>query len=134
MRVRELEKWVYIRGEEWKKKFRYSLVNEYRCCISRCKDEIITAFELPLRFREDKRNHYIAAQIELAKAEARMDLMIMPEIGVMSDKEWAQAAMLIDDIRVMLSRLVNSLCSKGVGGSDFPECAMESETADYKDA
>lgn len=134
MQARELEKWVYIRGEQWKKKFRYSLVDEYRKCISKSKDEIITAFEMPNRWRARKQEHYAQAAIELAKAESRMDLMLMPEIGVMSDKEWAQAAAMIDDIRIALTRLTNSLNAKGIGGSDCPDCGMERETADYKDA
>lgn len=134
MQARELEKWVYIRGEQWKKKFRYSLVDEYRKCISKSKDEIITAFEMPNRWRARKQEHYTEAAIELAKAESRMDLMLMPEIGVMSDKEWAQAAAMIDDIRIALTRLTNSLNAKGIGGSDCPDCGMERETADYKDA
>lgn len=134
MQARELEKWVYIRGEQWKKKFRYSLVDEYRKCISKSKDEIITAFEIPNRWRARKQEHYAQAAIELAKAESRMDLMLMPEIGVMSDKEWAQAAAMIDDIRIALTRLTNSLNAKGIGGSDCPDCGMERETADYKDA
>ena len=78
MQARELEKWVYIRGEQWKKKFRYSLVDEYRKCISKSKDEIITAFEMPNRWRARKQEHYAQAAIELAKAESRMDLMLMP--------------------------------------------------------
>ena len=132
MKARELEKWVYIRGSEWKKKFRYSLVEEYRQSTSRCKDEIITGFELPKRYSEQKKIHYISAQIELVKAESRMDLMIAPEICIMSDKEWAQAAILIDDIRIGLSRLVNSLM-QGVGVSEPRDFGNEGENANHKD-
>ena len=132
MQARRLEAWAYLRCDEWKKKYRYTLIQEFRQCLSRSKDEIITAFELPNRYRNAKLEHYSNAAIELVKAEGKMDLMIMDDFGIMSEKEWAQAAMQIDEIRTGLSRLANSL-NKGVGGLESPDCGMGRMSADYKD-
>lgn len=132
MQARRLEAWAYIRADEWKRKYRYTLIQEFRQCISRVKDSIIEGFELPNRYRNAKAERYTFAQIELAKAEGKMDLMVSPDFGVMNDKEWAQAAIMMDDIRTGLSRLVNSL-NKGVGGSGSPDFGTGSVSADYKD-
>ena len=48
-------------------------------------------------------------------------------------KEWAEAAKQIDDIRVALSRLLNSL-SKGTSGSESPNLGTGSASAGHKDA
>jgi hypothetical protein len=62
-----------------------------------------------------------------------MDHMIADQFCIMSEKEWAQAAEMIDDIRVGLSRLTSSL-TKSVGGSELPIFGEEGVSADYKDA
>lgn len=131
--ARRLEAWAYVRCDQWKKAYRYTLVNDFRAHLTAAKNEIIRGFELPTRFKSEKLRHYSLSQVELALAESCMDLMIMDEIGIMSEKEWAQAAMQIDDIRLGLSRLASSL-TKGVGGSESPNCGTESASADYKDA
>lgn len=132
VQARRLEAWAYLRCDQWKKQYRYTLVNEFRSHITEAKNEIIRAFELSNKFKKEKLYHYSKAQVELALTESNMDLMIMDEFGIMSEKDWAKAAMQIDDTRIGLSRLVYSL-TKGVGGSDSPECAMGSASADYKD-
>lgn len=132
MEARRLEAWAYCRADEWKRKYRYTLVQEFRTCISRAKDFIIEGFELPNRYRTAKMERYTAAQLELAKAEGKMDLMVADEIGVMSAKEWSECAIRLDEIRAGLSRLVNSL-NKGVGGSESLNCGTGSVSADYKD-
>jgi hypothetical protein len=132
MQARRLEAWAYLRCDQWKKQYRYTLVNDFRCHITAAKNEIIRAFELPNRFKNEKLYHYSQSQVELALTESCMDIMIMDEFGIMNEKEWAQAAIQIDDIRMGLSRLASSL-TKGVGGSESPELAMGSVSANYKD-
>ena len=62
-----------------------------------------------------------------------MDIMIYDDFNVMSEKEWAECAALIDGIRGGLSRLISSLL-KSDSGTDFPNFGTESVTTDYKDA
>lgn len=133
MQARRLEAWAYKRCDEWKKQYRYTLVNEFRCHITSAKNDIIRAFELPNKLKREKLYHYSLAQVELAIVESNMDIMIMDDFNIMSQKEWDEAATQIDDIRIGLSRLVSSL-TKGVGGPESPEFAMGSVSADYKDA
>ena len=128
-----LEMWAYKRCDQWKRKYRYTLVNEFRQHITAAKNEIITGFELHARLRNEKLYHYNRAVTELSIVESNMDIMINDDFNVMSEKEWADCAALIDGIRGGLSRLINSLL-KSDSGSEFPNCGTESVSADYKDA
>lgn len=129
-----LEAWVYVNCDRWKKKYRFTLVNEYRQSITAAKCDIISAFELPNRFRDEKLRYYYHALGQLSIAESHMDIMIMDQVGVMSGHDWAVAAEQIDNIRTAVVRLVNSLTTKGVGGSESPNHGTERASADYKDA
>ena len=132
MMARRLEAWAYLRADQWKKQYRYTLVDDFRRHITEAKCAIIRGFELPPKFAKEKLYQYSEAQAELVIVESDMDMMIMPDFGIMSEKDWANAAMQIDEIRVGLSRLANSL-NKSVSGSESPECAMGSAPAGHKD-
>ncbi len=132
MQTMRLEVWVYVRCDQWKKKYRYTLINEFRQHVTAAKNEIIRGFELHNRYKDRKAYHYAQAQVELVLAESCANVMIVDEIGVMSRDEWAKFAEQVDNIRTGLSRLVNSL-TKGVGGSEFPNCGTESASASHKD-
>ena len=83
--------------------------------------------------RNEKLYHYNRAITELSIVESNMDIMIYDDFNVMSEKEWAECAALIDGIRGGLSRLINSLI-KSDSGSEFPNFGTESVSADCKDA
>lgn len=129
----QFEAWAYARCDQWKKSYRYTLVSEFRLHITNAKNAIIRAFELSNTMKEEKRYLYSIAMGELSIIESNMDIMIMDNIGVMSEKEWAESAKRIDDIRIALSRLLNSL-NKGVGGSECLNYGTSSVSANYKDA
>lgn len=131
-KARRLEAWAYVRADAWKKKYRYTLVNDFRQHITAAKNDAICGLDLYNKFAREKLYHYNRAQISLSLAESCMDLMITDEIGVMTREEWEKAAILIDEIRAGLARLVSSL-TKGVGGSESPNFGTESASADYKD-
>lgn len=130
----QLEHWAYTRVDAWKKSYRYSLINEFRGHITFAKNAYIAGFELLGRFKDDKVNYFRASMGELSIVESNMDHMISDDIGIMSKKEWAQAAALIDSIRVELTKLINSLNAKGAGGSESSNFGTESVSAGYKDA
>lgn len=77
--------------------------------------------------------HYNIALAELSIVESNMDIMIMDGFCVMSEKEWAECAEMIYDIRVGLSRLINSL-AKSAGGSEPLDFGIEGASAGCKDA
>lgn len=129
-----LEMWAYKRADQWKRKYRYTLVHEFRLHITAAKNKIITAFELHARLRNEKLYHYNRAITELSIVESNMDIMIYDDFNVMSEKEWAECAALIDGIRAGVSRLINSLISKCDSGSESPNFGTGSVSADYKDA
>ena len=133
MQIRQLEAWAYMRCDKWKKTYRYTLVNAFRSHITAAKNTVIRAFELSNRYRDEKGYLYSVAIGELSIVESNMDIMIMDQFCVMSEKEWAEAAKQIDDIRVALSRLLNSL-SKGTSGSESPNFGTGSASAGHKDA
>ena len=128
-----LEMWAYKRCDQWKRCYRYTLVNEFRQHITTAKNEIITGFELHSKLQREKLYHYNRAYTELSIVESNMDIMIYDDFNVMSEKEWAECAALIDGIRGGLSRLISSLI-KSDSGTDFPNFGTESVTTDYKDA
>ena len=128
-----LEAWAYKRCDQWKRSYRYTLVNEFRQHITTAKNDIITAFELHNSLRREKLQHYSHALTELSIVESNMDIMICDDFNVMSEKEWADCAMQIDNIRGGLTRLISSLI-KSASGSEFPNFGTESASADYKDA
>lgn len=132
IQVIQLEAWAYLRCDQWKKSYRYTLVNEFRTHITNTKNTIIRAFELSNKLKEEKSYLYSVALGELSIVESNMDIMIMNEINVMSEKEWAEVAKRIDDIRMALSRIQNSL-NKGVGGSECLNFGTDSVSANYKD-
>ena len=124
--------WAYKRCDQWKRSYRYTLVNEFRQHITTAKNETIVAFELQARLRQEKLYHYNRALSEYSIVESNMDIMIHDDFNVMSEKEWAECAAQIDGIRGGLSRLINSL-TKSDSGSEFPNLGTERESTDYKD-
>ena len=134
MQLRKLEAWAYLRCDQWKKSYRYTLVNEFRCHITTAKNNVITAFEMQNRYRDEKGYLYSHAMGELSIVESNMDIMIMDQFCIMSEKDWAEAAKQIDDIRIALSRLINSLSNKGTSGSESLNFGTESASAGHKDA
>lgn len=131
--LRGLEKWAYLRCDEWKKAYRYTLINEFRCHITAAKNAVISAFELHSRMQREKANLYSAALGELAIVESNMDLMIDQEFNIMSGKQWSEAAKMIDNIRIALKRLMSSL-GKGTSGSEPAIFGEQGVSAGYKDA
>jgi hypothetical protein len=131
--VKRLEAWAYLRCDQWKRSYRYTLVNEFRIHITAAKNAIIRGLELQSRYREEKVYHFRSAFAELSIVESNMDIMIMDSFCIMSEKEWSQAAQQIDDIRIGLSRLVNSL-THNVGESELPNLGTEGDSFDHKDA
>lgn len=129
VKMRQLETWAYIQVDHWKKSYRYTLVNEFRSHITNAKNAVIRAFELQNKCREEKGYLYSVALGELSIVESNMDIMIMDEIGIMSEKAWEQAAEMLDDIRVGLSKLINSLNAKGASGSECLNLGTDSVSA-----
>ena len=117
-----------------KKTYRYSLIEEFRQHITFAKNAYITGFEMLGRFHDEKARCFKAALGELSLVESNMDHMIAPDLGIMSDKMWAEAAMQIDSIRVELSKLVSSQNAKGAGGTDSSNYGTGRDTAGHKDA
>lgn len=130
----ELEHKAYVRAHLWKKTYRYTLIDEYRQHITFAKNAYITGFEILIRCKEEKVRCYKASIGELSIVESNMDHMIANDIGIMSEKEWAENAILIDSIRVGLARLINSLNANGTGGSESLDFGTESASAGNKDA
>ena len=130
----QLEHYAYVRGHMWKKSYRYTLIDEFRQPITAAKNAYILGYETLLRFRNEKTKCYNAAIAELSAVESNMDHMIADDIGIMSEKDWANAAILIDSIRVELAKLINSLNAKGTGGSESLDFGTGSESAGNKDA
>ena len=130
----QLEHYAYVRGHMWKKSYRYTLIDEFRQHITAAKNAYILGYETLLRFRNEKTKCYNAAIAELSDVESNMDHMIADDIGIMSEKDWANAAILIDSIRVELAKLINSLNAKGTGGSESLDFGTGSESAGNKDA
>lgn len=128
-----LEAWAYKRVDQWKKSYRYTLVNEFRSHITAAKNDVITAFEMSARLRNEKIYHYHRAYSELSIVESNVDIMILDDFCIMSEKDYEACAIQIDDIRKGLSRLISSL-AKSAGGSESSEFAMERESVSYKDA
>lgn len=131
--AKRLEAWAYLRCDQWKRSYRFTLVNEFRIHITAAKNAIIHGLELQNRYKEEKIFHFRNAIAELSIVESNMDIMIMDSFCIMSEKEWSQAAQQIDDIRIGLSRLVNSL-AHGVSGSELPNLGTEGDPSDHKDA
>lgn len=131
----QLEHYAYMRGHLWKKSYRFTLIDEFRQHITAAKNAYILGYEILLRYKGEKVKCYNAALAELSAVESNMDHMIADDIGIMSEKEWANTAILIDSIRVELTKLINSLnAPKGTGGSESLDHGTGSESAGNKDA
>lgn len=133
-RLWKLEHWAYLNGIKWKKTFKHDLIKEFREHVTFAKNAYITGYELLGRYKEEKARCFRASLGELSIVESNMDHMVAPDLGIMSDKAWAEAAMQIDSIRVELSKIINSLNAKGAGGSESLDFGTESVTTGYKDA
>lgn len=133
MQLHRLEAWAYLRCDQWKKKYRYTLVNDFRQHLTNAKNNAIRAFELSNRYKNEKAYLYNQSLADLTLAESCTDVMITVGIDIMSEKEWSNATEQIETIRVGLSRLVSSLI-KGVSGSDSPDYGKGRATANHKEA
>lgn len=129
--AKRLEAWAYLRCDQWKRTYRFTLVNEFRTHITAAKNAIIHGLELQNRYRDEKLYHFTNALSELSIVESNMDIMIMDNFCIMSEKEWSQAAAQIDDIRIGLSRLINSL---NRGESEPLNFRTKGDSTDHKDA
>lgn len=110
------EHWAYLNSIKWKKTFRHDLIKEFREHITYAKNAYITGYEMLGRYHEEKLQCFKATLGELSIVESNMDHMVAPDLGIMSDKTWAEAAQQIDSIRVELSKLINSLNAKAPVG------------------
>ena len=86
----ELEHKAYLRAHAWKKSYSYTLIDEYRQHITFAKNAYITGYEMLMRYKEEKAQCYKASIGELSIVESNMDHMMANDIGIMSEKEWAE--------------------------------------------
>lgn len=128
------EHWAYINICKLKKTYRYSLVEEFRQHVTFAKNSYIAGYELYARFRDEKLRFFTAAIGELSIVESNMEHMVTPDLNIMSEKMWADAAIQIDNIRIELKKLINSLNIKSSGGSEPLNFGTAGGSSGHKDA
>lgn len=65
--------YAYVRGDKWKKSYRYTLIDEFRKHITFAKNAYIYGYEKLKRFRDEKEDCYMAAMAELSIVESNKD-------------------------------------------------------------
>jgi len=121
------EAYVYKRAENWKKLYRYTLIDEFRRHITSARLNTVAGLDYRMRYRSKKSTCFEDALVDLTLAESSMELMIQDEINIMSAAEWSECAARIDEVRINLSRLLSSLKASG---SESPNCGTETASAE----
>ena len=132
----KLEMLTYSLIDKWKKQYKYTLIESFRKHVENLREAVICALRCRKQDKERKLYFYDLAMCSMDNIEYLLELMVSGSFNIISNKQYADFAIIIDDIGIMIDRLTRFLCkepetvektAQGIhgNGSDFQSCDDE---------
>jgi hypothetical protein len=107
-----LELLTYNLIDNWKKKYKYTLIEDLRKHVKELRECVICALRRDKNQIKEKLFYYDMSLYCLDNIEYLLEMMTQSSINVISNKQYADFAILVDDIGKSVDRLMHSLNKK----------------------
>lgn len=104
-----LELLTYTLIDKWKKQYRYNLIESFRRHVENLRESTICGLRHDKNDKVQKLAYYNLSLCSLDNIEYLLELMVSNNFQIISNKEYANFAIIIDDIGIMVDRLIHSL-------------------------
>ncbi len=127
---KQMEIRVYSLLDFWKKKYRYSLIEEFRKHVENLRESTICALRCNKNNPQRKFDCYDLSLSSLDNIEYLLEILVSPQFNIMSNSQYAEFAIMVDDIGIMLDSLTRHL-AKGCCVVDN-NGLLSSKTAEFQ--
>lgn len=103
---RRLEVITYELIDKWKKCYRYNLIESFRKHVENLRESTICALRCDKSKPNEKLIYYDLSLCSLDNIEYLLEIMVSPNFNIISNKQYADFAIIIDDIGIMVDRLI----------------------------
>lgn len=120
---RNMEVLTYSLMDKWKKQYKFTLIDSFRRHVENLRESTICALRCSKSNVQQKFNFYDLSLQSLDNIEYLLEIMVSGNFNVISNKQYADFAILIDDIGIMIDRLIRSL-SKSINVENKNYCGL----------
>lgn len=106
---RNLEVLTYALINKWKKTYRYTLTESFRRYVSNLRECVISGLRTDKTAPKVKMFYYDNGLCNLDNIEYLLEIMVSNSFNIISDKQFADFAILVDKIGGMIDKLMRSL-------------------------
>lgn len=106
---KRLEILTYRLIDKWKRQYRYTLVDEFRKHVENLREATICALRSNKNNVNQKLAYYDLSLCSLDNIEYLLEIMVSGSFNIISNNEYADFAIMVDDIGIMVDRLIRSL-------------------------
>jgi len=106
---KRLETTTYELMDRWKKKYKYNLIESFRRHVENLRESTICALRHDVNDKKQKLAYYNLSLCSLDNIEYLLELMVGNRFQIINNREYADFAIMIDDIGIMVDRLIHSL-------------------------
>lgn len=106
---KELETRTYKLIDQWKKQYKYTLIESFRQHVENLRESTICGLRHDKTDKKQKLAYYNLSLCSLDNIEYLLEMMVGNSFQIMSNKQYADFAIIIDDIGIMIDRLIHSL-------------------------
>jgi hypothetical protein len=106
---KRLETTTYELIDRWKKKYKYNLIESFRRHVENLRESTICALRHDVNDKKQKLAYYNLSLCSLDNIEYLLELMVGNRFQIINNREYADFAIMIDDIGIMVDRLIHSL-------------------------
>lgn len=106
---KKLEIKTYELIDKWKKIYRYTLIESFRRHVENLREATICALRHDKNDKKQKLIYYNLSLESLDNIEYLLEIMVGPQFQIISNAQYSDLAIIIDDIGIMIDRLIHSL-------------------------
>ena len=109
---KKLEIKTYELIDKWKKTYRYNLIESFRKHVENLREATICALRHDKHDKMQKLIYYNLSLESLDNIEYLLEIMVSPNFQIITNTQYADFAIFIDDIGIMIDRLIHTLQKK----------------------
>ena len=106
---KRLESMTYELMDVWKKQFKYTLIENFRRHVENLRESTICGLRHDKSDKKTKLAYYNLSLCSLDNIEYLLEMMVSNNFQIISNKQYADFAIIIDGIGTMTDRLIHSL-------------------------
>lgn len=108
----KLEIITYKLMDLWKKRYKYTLTESFRRQVENLRESTVCALRYDKTYVQQKKDFYNLANSSLDNIEYMLEMMVSNELQIITNKQYAEIAEIVDEIGNMVDRLAHSLDKK----------------------